>query len=121
MRWLKHGVVWKPSGSRWWARTHATAPTPIRLREDTLRVYVQCRDEHGVGRVGYVDLDPSDPRRVIRESEATVLDIGRRAGRFAFDRVYGGWWGRVVVQDGGAAVRRSAERYVARLRGHRPA
>ena len=53
--------------------------------------------------------------------EATVLDIARRAGRFAFDRVYGGWWGRVVVQDGGAAVRRSAERYVARLRGYRPA
>ena len=76
MKWLKHGVVWKPSGSRWWARTHATSPTPIWLRENTLRVYVQCRDEHDVGRVGYVDLDPGDPRRVIRESEAPVLDIG---------------------------------------------
>ncbi len=76
MKWLKHGVVWKPSGSRWWARTHATAPTPIWLHEDMLRVYVQCRDEHNVGRVGYVDLDPTDPRRVIRESEAPVLDIG---------------------------------------------
>jgi hypothetical protein len=52
--------------------------------------------------------------------EATVLDIARRAERFSFDRVYGGWWGRVVVQDGGAAVRRSADRYVARLRGQRP-
>jgi len=52
--------------------------------------------------------------------EATVLDIARRAGRFAFDRVYGGWWGRVVVHDGAAAVRRSADRYVARLRGQRP-
>jgi len=52
--------------------------------------------------------------------EATVLDIARRAGRFAFDRVYGGWWGRVVVHDGAAAVRRSADRYVARLHGQRP-
>ncbi len=52
--------------------------------------------------------------------EATVLDIARRAERFAFDRVYGGWWGRVVVQDGAAAVRRSADRYVARLHGERP-
>jgi hypothetical protein len=49
-----------------------------------------------------------------------VLDIARRAERFTFDRVYGGWWGRVVVHDGAAAVRRSAERYVARLRGQRP-
>lgn len=76
MKWLKHGMVWKPSGSRWWARTHATAPTPIRLHDGSLRVYVQCRDEDGVGRVGYVDLDPDDPCRVIRESAAPVLDIG---------------------------------------------
>jgi hypothetical protein len=53
--------------------------------------------------------------------EATVLDIAARVERFAFQRVYGGWWGRVVVEDGAAAVRRSADRYVARLRGDRPA
>jgi hypothetical protein len=52
--------------------------------------------------------------------EATVLEIARRAERFTFDRVYGGWWGRIVVADGAAAVRRSADRYVARLRGQRP-
>lgn len=52
--------------------------------------------------------------------EATVLDIARRVERFSFDRVYGGWWGRVVVADGAAAVRRSADRYVARARGERP-
>jgi len=51
---------------------------------------------------------------------ATVLDIATRVERFRFDRVYGGWWGRVVVTDGAAAVRRSADRYVARLRGERP-
>ncbi|HEY7047582.1 MAG TPA: MBL fold metallo-hydrolase [Jatrophihabitantaceae bacterium] len=53
--------------------------------------------------------------------EATVLDIAGRVERFGFDRVYGGWWGRVVVGDGAAAVRRSADRYVARMRGERPA
>ena len=52
--------------------------------------------------------------------ERTVDDIARRVERFAFDRIYGGWWGRVVVQDGAAAVRRSADRYIARARGERP-
>jgi hypothetical protein len=52
--------------------------------------------------------------------EATIRDIGRRVERFAFDRVYGGWWGRVVVADGPGAIRRSADRYIARLRGVRP-
>ncbi len=44
-----------------------------------------------------------------------VRDIAERVGRFSFDRVYGGWWGRVVLGDGAAAVRRSADRYVARV------
>ena len=52
--------------------------------------------------------------------EDTVLDIARRVEPYRFDRVYGGWWGRVVVRDGAAAVRRSAERYVARMHGERP-
>lgn len=31
---------------------------------------------------------------------------------FAFDRIYGGWYGRLVERDAKAAVRRSADRYV---------
>jgi hypothetical protein len=52
--------------------------------------------------------------------EDTVAHIARRVESFTFDRVYGGWWGRVVVRDGAAAVRRSADRYIARLHGERP-
>lgn len=52
--------------------------------------------------------------------EATILDIAMRVERFRFNRIYGGWWGRVVIEDGSAAVRRSADRYVSRLRGDRP-
>jgi hypothetical protein len=50
----------------------------------------------------------------------TVDDIARRVSRFSFDRVYGGWWGRVVITDGAAAIRRSADRYIARLHGSYP-
>jgi hypothetical protein len=52
--------------------------------------------------------------------ERAVRDIAAKVERFRFDRVYGGWWGRVVVRDGPAAIRRSAERYIASLHGHRP-
>ena len=44
--------------------------------------------------------------------------VSRIAGRVAelrFDRIYGGWWDRVVDHDGQAAVARSAARYVAAL------
>jgi hypothetical protein len=49
--------------------------------------------------------------------EGTIEQIARRVERFAFDRIYGGWWGRIVMRDGPGAVRRSADRYIARLRG----
>jgi hypothetical protein len=52
--------------------------------------------------------------------EATIRDIVARVERFRFDRVYGGWWGRNVLHDGPAAIRRSAERYIASLHGRRP-
>jgi hypothetical protein len=51
---------------------------------------------------------------------STVAEIARRVARFRFTRVYGGWWGHVVADDGADVVRRSADRYIDRLRGHRP-
>jgi hypothetical protein len=60
----------------------------------------------------YPNLIPLDPR--------TVQDIARRVERYRFDRIYGGWWGRVVVSDGAVAIRRSADRYVERVNGRRP-
>ncbi|MDQ2848726.1 MAG: MBL fold metallo-hydrolase, partial [Actinomycetota bacterium] len=44
--------------------------------------------------------------------EPAVTDIVRRVERFAFERIYGGWWGRVVATDGAGAVRRSARIHV---------
>lgn len=76
MKWLRHGVVWRPEGSLPWARSHATCPTPLLRRDGTLRVYLQCRDEHNVGRIGWIDLDPEDPRRLIASARAPVLDVG---------------------------------------------
>jgi hypothetical protein len=76
VRWCKHGVVWRPQGTLAWARTHATCPTPLRLEDGTLRVFLQSRDADNVGRIGFVDLDRDDPRRVIRVATKPVLDIG---------------------------------------------
>lgn len=53
----------------------------------------------------YVELPQSHPAR-----RDHLLEIARRVERFTFERIYGGWWGRVVVQDGADAVRRSADR-----------
>ena len=38
---------------------------------------------------------------------------------FAFDRIYGAWWGRVVKEDAKTAVSRSAARYIQALQAER--
>jgi predicted GH43/DUF377 family glycosyl hydrolase len=76
MQWLKHGVVYCPDGNSPWATRYATCPTPIWLDNGTLRVYIQCRDQNNIGRIGYVDLDPDDPRKVLHVAKNPVLDIG---------------------------------------------
>ena len=75
MRWRKRGHVYAPDGTRPWARRYASYPT-VDVTGDVLRVYFTALDEHNFGRTGYVELDPSDPARVLYESPEPVLDLG---------------------------------------------
>jgi glyoxylase-like metal-dependent hydrolase (beta-lactamase superfamily II) len=45
-----------------------------------------------------------------------VETIVKSVRAFAFDRIYSGWWDRVLDGDAKAAVRRSAERYIEAIR-----
>jgi hypothetical protein len=50
-------------------------------------------------------------------SEAEIRRIVLTVEPYRFDRVYGGWWDRVVDRDGKNAIKRSADRYVQWTRG----
>lgn len=76
MKWHKLGVVWKPDGSLDWARTHAMGPTPYRLNDDVIRVYLTCLDDKGRGRPSYVDVSSADPTQIVKVSTQPLLDVG---------------------------------------------
>jgi hypothetical protein len=75
--WTKYGIIWKPLEVSEQTFSHATAPTPIHLRNGLIRVFYSSRDATGVGRVFSLDLDANDPTKVLGYSKAPVLDIGR--------------------------------------------
>ncbi len=54
---------------------------------------------------------------VIPLSAAEVTRIVSSVRPYPFDRVYGGWWDRVMDRDGKAAINRSADRYITWLEG----
>ena len=52
-------------------------------------------------------------------SPAAVHHIVSAVTPFTFDRIYGAWWDSVVFQDAKRSVERSAERYIAAIKGEK--
>lgn len=76
MKWIKKGRIYVPDGRLSWASKYAFPPTPLRVGDGVLRLYVAFCDDNTVGRIGYVEVDADDPARVLRVSPEPVLDIG---------------------------------------------
>lgn len=53
-------------------------PQPFLRRNGDIRLYGGFRDTSGASRIGYFDLDPSDPLRILRASTIPALDVGER-------------------------------------------
>lgn len=68
---------------------------------------------------GWVSFMWSYPN-LIPLAEAEVRGIASALAPYDFETIHGAWWGRVVRSAGAERVQRSAERYVAALRGDYP-
>lgn len=74
--WRKLGLVYAPDGTRSWAKHSFLTPTPWRLSDRIIRVYGGLRDDAGVSRIGFVDVDARDPTRVVGQCAGPALDVG---------------------------------------------
>jgi len=77
MRWQKRGLIYSPDGSSSWAKHSALTPTPLLINENTIRVYAGFRDDNGVSRLGFVDVDAKNPSEIKKVSKTPILDVGR--------------------------------------------
>lgn len=76
MQWEKKGLIYNAKKDVGWRNQFAMLPTPIIL-DEKIRIFIGFCDEKNVGRIGYVDVKPENPKEIIEISEAPVLDIGR--------------------------------------------
>lgn len=70
-------MIYKPNGSVWWSKTHAYLPTADIINSETIRVYFSSRDENQIGRIGYVELDGNNPKKILYSTTKPILDVGR--------------------------------------------
>ncbi|KZD06927.1 hypothetical protein AUP40_08915 [Thalassospira xiamenensis] len=77
MQWLKKGLICnnKTFNLPWYQR-NTMVPVPHLINDDRLRIFVTMCDENNVGRIGYVDVSPSNPSEILDYSQQPVLDIG---------------------------------------------
>ncbi len=77
MQWRKRGRIFD-SGSfdLPWFRGNAMMPLAHLRADGRLRLFVTFCDDRNVGRIGWVDVDPADPSRILGHSARPVLDTG---------------------------------------------
>lgn len=76
LSWKKRGIIYVPEGNGGWRDNSALTPTAIQLEEKSIRVYAGFRDENGVSRIGFVDVDSGNPKKILKISKTPSLDIG---------------------------------------------
>src|SRR6516164_8329703 len=76
MNWVKRCLIAAPQPELKWSRRYCILPTPFYRPDGVLRVYFASTDEDNIGRLGFVDLDPEQPERLLRRTDVPVLDAG---------------------------------------------
>lgn len=76
MKWEKKGLIYGAHKDSSWRDNSALQPTPVLLNESVIRVFAGFRNDKGVSRVGYVDVDADNPGNVLGVSQDPCLDIG---------------------------------------------
>jgi len=74
--WEKKGLIYCPKGEFGWNNNTFMTPTPFQLNDETIRLFGGVRDQMGVSRITYIDLNADNPAQVKKVSDRVVLDIG---------------------------------------------
>ena len=95
MKWTKLGHIFSTSGDLDWMNSHATAPTPYHIGGNDFRVYFSSRNSMNQNQVGFIEIDITNPKRILNISKEPVISLGD-LGFFDCDGIYG----TSLVKDG---------------------
>lgn len=85
MTWTDYGLIFKVDKLESWAVSHCYVPTAIELA-DRIRVYAAFWDDRMYGRLGFVDIDKTNPTKILGYSQTPLLKDSLR-GSFDCDGV----------------------------------
>lgn len=77
MKWIKKGLIFKPSGNIEWMKTHASVPIADKIGDNIYRIYFSARNSKNVSSIGYIEIDITNPQKIIKQSKKPVLIAGK--------------------------------------------
>lgn len=83
MKWEKKGLICSSESFNLpWYVKNTMVPVAYLVDDNTLRIFLTMCDEKNIGRIGYIDVNPENPKDIVDFSKEPVLDIGKEG---AFD------------------------------------
>lgn len=76
MPWLKREMILKLTGRGARRISHAQCPTPLRIDDDTIRIYYGSRDAQNRTLPAFIDVDAQQPARIVDMHKEPVMDLG---------------------------------------------
>ena len=75
MKWIKKGQIFNVSENFGWMNSHAQIPTVLKIGE-TLRIFFSTRTVPNKSKIGYLDVEESDPKKILKIDEFEVINSG---------------------------------------------
>ena len=76
MLWKKIGLIFCPNNHYEWMLSHAANPVAEHLQDDLFRIYFSCRDNINRASIAYVDIDITDPLKIVNLAKTPVISHG---------------------------------------------
>lgn len=77
MKWIKKGRIFEPKGEFTWMQKYGILPTPCYLeKENLIRIYFATSSTDNIGRITFLDVDASDPSKIINQPKQIILSEG---------------------------------------------
>ena len=77
MKWIKKGLIFENTGQFGILKTHTQCPAPLVL-EDRIRVYFSARMEDQQSLPVYIDINKTNPSKIIHINSSPILEFGRK-------------------------------------------
>lgn len=78
MNWIKKGRIYCPNGEHEWEQDTFMTPHAMVIQPGVIRIWGGVRDKDGISRIKYIDVEESNPSKVLYISTKPSLDIGNK-------------------------------------------